>query len=56
MCFSATASFSASIVIGTIGVATYKKSKDSDLKFLGAIPFFRMGLVAHTYAFFHLSH
>ncbi len=39
MCFSATASFSASLVIGTIGVATYKKSKDSDLKFLGAIPF-----------------
>jgi hypothetical protein len=39
MCFSATASFSASIVIGAIGVATFKKSKDSDLKFLGAIPF-----------------
>ncbi|MFM2316692.1 MAG: hypothetical protein RLZZ155_1024 [Bacteroidota bacterium] len=39
MCFSATASFSASIVIGTIGVATFKKSKDSDLKFFGAIPF-----------------
>jgi hypothetical protein len=39
MCFSATASFSASIVIGAIGVATFKKSKNSDLKFLGAIPF-----------------
>ena len=39
MCFSATASFSASLVIGTIGVVTYKKSKDSNLKFLGAIPF-----------------
>ena len=39
MCFSATASFSASIVIGAIGVATFKKSKDSNLKYLGAIPF-----------------
>lgn len=39
MCFSATASFSASLVIGTIGVATFKKSKNSNLKFLGAIPF-----------------
>ena len=39
MCFSATASFSASIVIGTLGVVTFKKSKDSNLKFLGAIPF-----------------
>jgi hypothetical protein len=39
MCFSATASFSASLVIGTIGAVTYKKSKDSNLKFLGAIPF-----------------
>jgi hypothetical protein len=39
MCFSSTASFSASLVIGTIGVVTYKKSKDSNLKFLGAIPF-----------------
>ena len=39
MCFSATASFSASLVIGTIGVATFSKSKDSNLKFLGAIPF-----------------
>ena len=39
MCFSATASFSASIVIGTLGVVTFKKSKNSNLKFLGAIPF-----------------
>jgi hypothetical protein len=39
MCFSATASFSASIVIGTLGVVTFKKSKDSNLKYLGAIPF-----------------
>ena len=39
MCFSATASFSASIVIGTLGVVTFTKSKDSNLKFLGAIPF-----------------
>jgi hypothetical protein len=39
MCFSATASFSASIVIGTLGVVTFKKSKNSNLKYLGAIPF-----------------
>ncbi len=39
MCFSATASFSASIVIGTLGVVTFNKSKNSNLKFLGAIPF-----------------
>lgn len=39
MCFSATASFSATLVIGTLGVATFNKRKDSNLKFLGAIPF-----------------
>ncbi len=50
MCFSATASFSAATVIGSIGVATYKKCKHREMKFLASIPFlFAMQQVAEGF-------
>lgn len=39
MCFSATASFSASVIIGLVGVATYRSCRKPEEKFLGAVPF-----------------
>lgn len=39
MCFSATASFSASIIIGLVGIATLKSCKKPEQKYLGAVPF-----------------
>ncbi len=38
MCFSATASFTAAIVIGSIGVATLKTCNTSNERYFGAIP------------------
>jgi hypothetical protein len=57
MCFSATASFSATIVIGTLGVITFKKSKDSNLKYLGAIPFlFAMQQFSEGFVWLSFNH
>jgi hypothetical protein len=39
MCFSATASFTAAIVMGAIGVATIKQVKHKNERFLAAVPF-----------------
>ncbi|MFA6260549.1 MAG: DUF6629 family protein [Bacteroidia bacterium] len=39
MCFSATASFTAAAVIGSIGVVTWRAAKKPGEKFLGAVPF-----------------
>ncbi|MES2477747.1 MAG: DUF6629 family protein [Bacteroidota bacterium] len=39
MCFSATASFSASVVIGLVGIATIRSCKKREEIFLGAVPF-----------------
>ena len=38
MCFSATASFGASAVLGTLGVITVAKAKTKPQKFFGTIP------------------
>lgn len=39
MCFSATASFSAAIVMGVVGIATVKASERKEQRFLAAVPF-----------------
>jgi hypothetical protein len=39
MCFSATASFTASVVMGVVGVATIKLCKRPEEKYLGVVPF-----------------
>ncbi len=50
MCFSATASFSAAIVIGSIGVATFQKCKHREMKILASVPFlFAMQQVAEGF-------
>lgn len=65
MCFSATASFTASAVIGIAGVITYTSCKKPEQKFLGAVPFlFALQQVAEGFvwlsftneAYTHLQH
>lgn len=39
MCFSATASFTASVVMGAVGVATIKACKSKEQQYLASVPF-----------------
>jgi hypothetical protein len=39
MCFSATASFTAAAVMGGVGLATFKISKNKDQRYLASVPF-----------------
>lgn len=57
MCFSATASFSASIVIGLVGVATIKSCKTPSEKYLGSVPFlFALQQVSEGFVWLSINH
>ncbi len=57
MCFSATASFTASVVIGLVGIATFTSCKSPGERFLGAVPFlFALQQVSEGFVWLSFTH
>lgn len=57
MCFSATASFSASVVIGIVGVITFRSCKTPQERFLGSVPFlFALQQVSEGFVWLSFTH
>jgi hypothetical protein len=57
MCFSATASFTASAIIGSIGIVTIRSCKGPDERWLGVVPFlFALQQLAEGFVWLSFTH